>query len=1270
MRVLITSPVLNAIDTIDVTIRSVIGQTGAFHLHYHVRDLGSTDGTVARLAWWQDRLAARQVPLDLLALQFDWSCAPGPAHDAGSGAALGAALCDGFGALAGGDADFITWLEPGDVLMPGTLALAATLRDRFGPAELGWFGGASLRSGAPPGDGPQGGPGYDPGYGPDPAVAAALGVAERPMPTAVLAAGLADGRHWDRLAQPGVFFRRALWTGIAPQETIAPLGAGAPWEIWRRLAQTASFVQVPTALGRRTAPHGDPAARLEAGETTGLLSLAARQAALQALIADGELRHRMLRPEPAVSDSVHAQPGSGTGSDTAPRTRADAAPTARGPALAVIEESAQAALMDRMAHLPGPDVPARAVRPPRTIWREHPKPQPAPPVTAFDDAGGIVALDGQWQFPAITERHAFHRMQRLGPLPAGVTYVAYPWATLIDKLQAGAADAGAHLSAFRAFCRRLPTRNRRDEGLRITVCQHIMLHPYIRLMQDAGIDHVFWPHATHADLSPDPDPARPADPGGIPRIALHPFPLYPVQIPHAPDPSDTAPRPHLFSFVGARGNRYYLTEVRNWIIDSLAGHPRGLIAGRDGWHYNAIVYDRQIRGSAASPADGPGPDVPPTEVFLAALTQSVFALCPSGTGPNSIRLWEALGAGAIPVILADGWAPPGDLRLWQAAALFVPETPDAVAALPDRLAALADEPGRLAAMRAAGRQLWLLYGPDGFVPDIGLLIARKLQSLRPPLLPAAPARPGPAGAPRTDDRATAVPPGDAAEGPTPERAADLLRVSARALLLGRTTAAATMADPALGRARAALPARHPASQFLDRVLALGTTGAATGQASPAGRPAVRPGAAPAPQTAPPPPPPPAPDPAPSFAPSFAPATAPSPVSHAPAPAPPVAPMTSAGTVPAVCLSGRHAHRTPLAYAPFRRVLGDRLTFVTDPVRADLVMTGYNVDLPAIVRDLAGLPSARRPQLLVVSEEPLWDSLWSGGFASRDRTLRVDGEDWPYTFLNHHTSAMFDFRHLPSFLLTRDDFAVRHALWIDRYATLTPAALIEAWQAAPVPAAFVAERRTEADYGRTFPDEGIEGLSVYRSDIARLVDLPGTLRIGAGWPAPADPDASSDTSSGTSSGAAPGYAPDRVPDQTPDRGAVRRRQDLPDWHLDKIARLDGRVRVLGSQENTHQRRYVSEKPLDAFAIGAMPLCHAGPGHRLHDLIGEGAMLNSHGLTAAGAAALVEGFVPTPDIAEAWLGTARALVRRCADTAAIEAERARMIDTLLAEIAPLV
>ena len=107
-----------------------------------------------------------------------------------------------------------------------------------------------------------------------------------------------------------------------------------------------------------------------------------------------------------------------------------------------------------------------------------------------------------------------------------------------------------------------------------------------------------------------------------------------------------------------------------------------------------------------------------TTTYVNTLQLSVFALCPSGSGPNPIRLWEALGYGAIPVILADHLWLPCDAELWQQAGLYVPEAEEAVAALPGRLEALAADHPRLQAMQAAGQQLWQRYGLPGFAVDV------------------------------------------------------------------------------------------------------------------------------------------------------------------------------------------------------------------------------------------------------------------------------------------------------------------------------------------------------------------------------------------------------------------------------------------------------------------------------------------------------------------------------------------------------------------------
>ena len=306
-----------------------------------------------------------------------------------------------------------------------------------------------------------------------------------------------------------------------------------------------------------------------------------------------------------------------------------------------------------------------------------------------------------------------------------------------------------------------------------------------------------------------------------------------------------------------------------------------------------------------------------------------------------------------------------------------------------------------------------------------------------------------------------------------------------------------------------------------------------------------------------------------------------------------------------------------------------------PDKADLILTGWNRDLEnnrALLRDTLAIRPATK--IAVISEEPLWDSLWSGGFADRDRSLAAGDVEIPYRFLNHVNSGIFDFRKIPYFLLTSDAFAARYAMLIAGFAALDPRALLAHWRAAPLQCAFFCERRAAPEYAAHFPEQDLYGLSLYRSRIADLIPEGAVLRVGQGW-----------------------------------TGTPQRRQDLPDWHLAKLARLHGRVRVCGAQENTLFRDYITEKAFDAFAVGAIPAVVAGAGHRLYDLIAPDAMLDTAGFSPDLAAARIAAFSPDIITAEAWRANAAQLVSLFRDADALIAERRRVVDATLDEIAEL-
>lgn len=321
-----------------------------------------------------------------------------------------------------------------------------------------------------------------------------------------------------------------------------------------------------------------------------------------------------------------------------------------------------------------------------------------------------LAHDADWQYPAITEQHAFQRVRAIldkGQTDRDAVYLGFPFATLIDLR----AQLGAEHPRTRALQEAL-------DGLAaelthykrvVTVCQHIRGREHAEIFAKAGVTDLFWSHLT----------ANESEFAAAPGMRLRPFPLYPVQQSPRRRSDIDRPRKWLFSFVGARAQKNYLSQVRSFIIEQLADHPNGRIIDRANWHYQKVVYEAQVFQRAAGEALV---DDAQSEMFRAIMDDSIFTLCPSGSGPNSIRLWEAMVNGSIPVIMADSWAAPGDPALWAAATVRCAETAEAVAALPDRLAAIAADPMRLRQMRESLLVLAEQYGPDGFVTDVAKLM--------------------------------------------------------------------------------------------------------------------------------------------------------------------------------------------------------------------------------------------------------------------------------------------------------------------------------------------------------------------------------------------------------------------------------------------------------------------------------------------------------------------------------------------------------------------
>ena len=310
-----------------------------------------------------------------------------------------------------------------------------------------------------------------------------------------------------------------------------------------------------------------------------------------------------------------------------------------------------------------------------------------------------------WQYPAATERQA-HLNHLLMDSTSHVdvqqrrihTYLGLPWATYIDR-KTYPQDVVAWLRPRLLGLQLLAEANGFELAVH-TVCQQIHWRRFLEHFVALGITDL---HLSHAEKHLDP--AREGWP-----LRLHSWPLMAVNV---EDPTRSAglmpgrpagERRYLASFIGAH-MRHYRSSVRLRLREAAERSRRKdvLVEVGDEWHFNPIVYTEQVGRQAIAETEARRHEAA-TRRYNEALTDSVFSLCPEGAGPNTLRVWESLAVGAIPVILADGWLPPStDCGPGLAdCCLFVSEAE--IDGLFDRLASMPVE--RLSQMQADCRRTY------------------------------------------------------------------------------------------------------------------------------------------------------------------------------------------------------------------------------------------------------------------------------------------------------------------------------------------------------------------------------------------------------------------------------------------------------------------------------------------------------------------------------------------------------------------------------------
>lgn len=160
-----------------------------------------------------------------------------------------------------------------------------------------------------------------------------------------------------------------------------------------------------------------------------------------------------------------------------------------------------------------------------------------------------------------------------------------------------------------------------------------------------------------------------------------------------------------FSFRGA------LTDtVRIKMVEALQQYQHGGTAmvqstGHATWEFTDTTYASRNRSQAE---------------FADLLRRSKFVLCPRGYGTGSMRLFEVMQAGRVPVIISDSYVLPGNID-WSACALRIPESRVA-----DVSSIIQDNMGNWESMAKQARMAW----EDNFSPAATLaFFGRNLSAL-------------------------------------------------------------------------------------------------------------------------------------------------------------------------------------------------------------------------------------------------------------------------------------------------------------------------------------------------------------------------------------------------------------------------------------------------------------------------------------------------------------------------------------------------------------
>ena len=252
----------------------------------------------------------------------------------------------------------------------------------------------------------------------------------------------------------------------------------------------------------------------------------------------------------------------------------------------------------------------------------------------------VIYLSHAYEFnnPAFTEKFYSHNHTFLNSNLLN-WYVDFPWTSLLDS---GDSLSDQQIIEYQKV---LSSYN----GKKHTICQHINWKSLLSIWERLGIDNIYVSHLDKMTNSVD-------------KLSLFPFPLVATNYENKYRSENLvfksyASKEYLASFIGCYREKDYLNNIREKLKDLVKEEKDIVYKLNDKWFYDQVYYDKEIK-KIELPLEIFEDYNNRTKEYNRILSDSVFSFCPCGTGPNTIRLWESLSVGTIPVIFGDSWISP------------------------------------------------------------------------------------------------------------------------------------------------------------------------------------------------------------------------------------------------------------------------------------------------------------------------------------------------------------------------------------------------------------------------------------------------------------------------------------------------------------------------------------------------------------------------------------------------------------------------------------